>query len=410
MTTVLALIGRRARLLTVLTALAVAAIGWQQTASSEPDLPTAVVREGVFEDVLTLRGEVRPSRSITLYAPSRGGDLRIVRMAKTGTRVNAGDPVIEFDRTAVTRTLDEKTSELKRAQAEVDRIRAQRRIAEQKLVTEAQKAGFNVERARLDTKGEDLLSRVDLEQRRLAVADAESTMRVANNKLVAEAKAAAAELRGAEQKREKARLEVEDARRQLEMLSIRAPAAGIVTVLQNFRSGGAGGAEFREGDRPWNGAALAELPDLSRGIVVAKLDESERARLKEGQHAAVRIDALPDRDFGGVLKTISALTRPDFTTWPPARHFEAVIALDAVDPRLRTGMNASARLVTERLGNATIVPVKALFALNGATVCYVRSRGAYSPRPVTVERRGVDEASVSGVRAGEVVATERPTS
>jgi hypothetical protein len=383
---------------------------WQRTASSEPEVATALVRQGTFEDVLTLRGEVRPSRSVILSAPSRGGDLRIIRMARTGTRVKAGDTVVEFDRTNVLRTLGEKMSELKRAEAEVDRIRAQRRIAEQKLITASQKARFDVERARLDTRGEDLLSRVELEQKRLLVVDAESALRVAEEKHTAEQKAAEAELRGAEQKREKARREVDDAQQQLEQLSIVAPTDGIVSVLQNFRSGGAGGAEFREGDRPWNGAALAELPDLSKTIIVAKLDESERARLKDGQRASVRIDALPDKDFNGTLQTVSALTRADFTQWPPLRNFEATIALDGVDPRLRVGMNATARLVTARVNEATLVPLKALFALNGKTVCYVRSGTGFVPRPVQVDRRGAEDAMVTGVRAGEVVATERPPS
>lgn len=399
---------RHARALTILATAVIAGALLQRTASSAPDLPTATVRQGTFEDVLTLRGEVRPSRSLTLSAPARGGDLRILRIARTGTRVKAGDTVVEFDRSMVLRTLAEKSSELKRAEADIDRIRAQRRIAEQKLVTEAQKARFDVERARLDTKGEELLSRVEFEQRRLAVGDAESVLRSVEHNLAAERKAAAAELRGAEQKRDKARFEVEDAKAQLARLSIVAPTSGIVTVLQNFRSGGAGGAEFREGDRPWNGAALAELPDLSHAIIVVKLDESERARVKEGQSAAVRVDAVPDKDFNGTLRNISALTRADFSTWPPARHFEATVVLDSVDARLRSGMNATARLVVDRVAGALMVPAKALFVLNGETVCYIRSGDRFVPRTVHVVRRGTEDAIVGGVRAGEVITTQRP--
>jgi hypothetical protein len=277
-------------------------------------------------------------------------------------------------------------------------------------VTEVQKARFTLERARLDTRGEDLLSRVDLEQKRLVVADAESALRVAEEKLTAERKAAIAELRGVQQKRDKARFEVDDAQQQLQRLSILAPSSGIVTVLPNFRSGGAGGAEFREGDRPWSGAALIELPDLTKPIVITKLEESDRARLKEGVPAMVQIDAVPDKEFGGIVKTVSALTRADFTIWPAARNFEAIVVLEGGDPRLRAGMNATARVVTDRVASATIVPVKALFPLNGETVCYVRTGGEFVPRTVQIQRRGTEEAIVTGVRAGESVATERPTS
>jgi hypothetical protein len=377
---------------------------------SHREPPTAEVRSGTFEDVLTLRGEVRPGASLTLAAPARGVDLRILRIARTGTQVKAGDVVIEFDRSTVVRTLGEKESELKRAQAEIDRIRAQRQIAEQELVTSAQKARFDVERAKLDAQVGDILSRVEIEQRRLAVSDAESKLRTAADKLAADRRAAEAELRGATQKRDKARLEVDDARDQLQRLSIVAPRAGIVTVLQNFRTGGgAGGAEFREGDRPWNGAALAELPDLSRVVLIAKIDESERARLKTGDPATVRIDAMPDKEFDATLRTISALTKADYSTWPPARNFEAALELTTTDAMLRPGMNGTARLVIDRVGGATLVPVKALFTVEGDTVCYVRGRGGFVPRRVKVARRGGDDAIVEGVRAGEVVALERPS-
>jgi multidrug efflux pump subunit AcrA (membrane-fusion protein) len=88
------LVTHRATAVAVVVVVVLAAILVQRTASSAPDLPTATVREGTFEDVLTLRGEVRPSRSLTLSAPARGSDLRILRIARTGTRVKAGDPVI----------------------------------------------------------------------------------------------------------------------------------------------------------------------------------------------------------------------------------------------------------------------------------------------------------------------------
>lgn len=382
----------------------------QRTGFREADIGTAVVRQGEFEDVVTLRGEVRPVRSITLSAPTRGGELRILRIARTGTAVNAGDTVIEFDRSFVLNTFEEKRSELKRAEAELDRIRAQRQIAEQEIVTEVQKARFDLERARLDTRGEEFASRVDIEQRRLAVADAESTLRALEEKLAAERKSAQAELAGVRHKRDKARREVEEAEGQLKQLSVIAPAPGVITILPNFRASGAGGAEFREGDRPWNGAPIAELPDLAQVLVTAKLDESERARLREGVPATVRVDAIPDRDFTGRVKQISALTRADFTTWPPARNFEATIELAAADRRLRPGMNATARVTVDRVSGATLVPVKALFNEGTRTICYVRSRAGFTARDVAVSRRGSDEAIVSGLRAGDIVATERPKS
>lgn len=382
-----------------------------RAAFSAPDVPTTAVREGEFQEVLTLRGEVRPVRSITLTAPARGFDFRIVRLARPGSIVKAGQPVIEFDRSLVMNSLHEKNSELKAATAQIDQIRARRQLAEQQLETDLQKARYDVERARLDLRAEEFLSRVDVEQRRLALADAESALQALEEKIRSERAAAAAELTSARQKRDKARYEVDEARQQIERLTVLAPADGMVTLLPNWRAGGGpGGApEFREGDRTWGGAPIAELPDLSRLRIAARLDEIERTRLAVGLPATVRIDAVADREFTGTLVAVSAMTRPDFTTFPPARMFEAVVELEGQDPRIRPGMNASVRLVVDRVPRATLVPVHALFDEGGRTIVYVRVRGGFEPRPVAVARRGVDDAMVAaGVKPGDVLALERP--
>src|SRR5262245_55201798 len=94
-------------------------------------LPTAVVSRTTFVDFLQLRGEIRPVRSVVLTAPSTGADLQIVDLAANGAKVVAGDVVVTFDPTNQQRTLETKTSELKQAEAEITRTRAElgRRVA-----------------------------------------------------------------------------------------------------------------------------------------------------------------------------------------------------------------------------------------------------------------------------------------
>ena len=65
----------------------------------------------------------------------------------------------------------------------------------------------------------------------------------------------------------------------LSKMQIVAPIDGIVNVLPNFRSGGSFGQSppaFKEGDRAWTGAAIAEIPDLSSMYIDLKLEEVDR--------------------------------------------------------------------------------------------------------------------------------------
>ena len=66
---------------------------------AEKQLPTARVKRGTLEIKVYSTGELRPTNSMSLMAPpvAGGGALQIVSLLKTGTRVNKGDVVLEFD-------------------------------------------------------------------------------------------------------------------------------------------------------------------------------------------------------------------------------------------------------------------------------------------------------------------------
>ena len=377
---------------------------------SAPDLPTAEVTTGEFVDAVQIRGEIKAGRSITLTAPSDAGDLRIVKLAVNGSSVKKGDVVVEFDGSTVQRTLEEKQTELRGLEAEIEKVRVQARTQEEGDITAASKAGFDLERARLDYSAREILSRVEAEQKRLAVLDAEHTVREKASKLESVREGARADLATAVQKRDKARFDVEKAQRQLSALVLRAPVDGVVSLSINFRSGGFGNQqEFKEGDRAWPGASVAELPDVSSTFASAKIDEVERGRLSLGQGADIRVEALPDRTLGGRVESISAIAKADFSSWPPPRSFDLMVALEEKDPRLRPGMTATIRVAVDRLPHVIVVPAEAVFSERGEDVVYVSGRRALERRAVTVGRRNAEQVVVqSGLRPGERIALERP--
>jgi multidrug efflux pump subunit AcrA (membrane-fusion protein) len=172
-----------------------------------------------------------------------------------------------------------------------------------------------------------------------------------------------------------------------------------------------GQQEFRQGDRGWPGAAIVELPDLSSVHLLARLDESDRGRLKPGLEANVRIEAVPGREFKARIDGISMLARPDYTsTWPPPRNFDLDLVLIDVDPRIRPGMTAVARIATERVQNVLLVPSEAVFQRNGSPVVYTLAGNAFEERKVQVVKRGKEQTVVAaGASAGDRIATRRPS-
>jgi HlyD family secretion protein len=380
---------------------------------SAPDVPMVDVTRGDFTDMLEIRGEIRPVRSVVLASPMQAGELQIIKLAKSGTMVKPGDVVVQFDGSTLLRTVQEKQSELRQADAEIEQQRAQSRITEEQNATELMRAQYDLQRAKLEVLKGDTIPHIQLEQAKLAVGDAEQRLKELEAKITSDKTSAEASIAGALRKREKAQADLERAQRGLQNLEMRAPAAGMVNVLPNPRSGGFFGGqeqEFREGDRAWPGASVLELPDLSSIHLDARLDESDRGRLNQGQDAIVKIEALPDREFKARIDIISLLARVDFSSgWPPPKNFDLRLALLESDARIRPGMTAVARIATDRIPDVVLVPSEAIFQKDGSPVLYVLDGSMFIEQRVQVARRGKEQAVIaSGVEAGARVASRRP--
>lgn len=380
--------------------------------AAPPDFPTTLVTRGQFVDTLEIRGEIRPLKSVVLSSPMQSGELQILKLAKSGTMVKPGDLVVRFDPSTLERTIQEKQSELKQADAEIEQAQAQTRIAREQNATAVMKAGYDIERAKLDASKGDTVSRLDVEAAKLAVLDAQQRERELKEKVKSDDASAEADLSAKRHKREKALFDLQRAEQGLKNLELKAPASGMVNVLPNFRSGSmfGGAQEFQEGDRAWPGANILELPDLSSVHLEARLDESDRGRLQPQQDATVRIEAIPGKDFKARLDSISVLAKIDFSSgWPPAKNFDLNLVFLEIDSRMRPGMTAVARIATQRVPDVVLVPTETVFQRDGAPIVYKLDRSIFVETPIVVRKRGKEQTIIDqGVAAGDRIATRRP--
>jgi HlyD family secretion protein len=383
---------------------------------SVPNIPTAEVTRGEFDDYVKIRGEVKARRSLSVYAPhtrSGVGDPQILKMAKTGAVLKKGEEVVEFDTAKLRETLAQKRSELRQAEAEIEQGRAQAKLAEEQDLTDLEKARYDVQRAKLEVSKAEILSRIEGEKNKLLLADAEQHLKEEEEKLASDHTKAVADNDGKKQKRAKALRDAQVAEQDIGSLTLRAPVDGIVTILPNWRASGwssDSAPPFKEGDRAWQGARLAEFPDISTLRVNGRVEEAERGRVQEGQPATVRVDAVPDKEFPAHVIEISALAKVDFSGWPFPRNFDVSVQLDQGDARVRPGMSATTRVAVEKLPACILIPPEATFQKLGKTVAYVLSGSSFQERDILVAKRGESQVAVArGLKPGERVALKDPT-
>jgi HlyD family secretion protein len=375
-------------------------------------LPTAEVKQGEWVDNVELRGEVKALRSISLSAPSNAGELQILKLVPSGTVVKAGDMVVEFDRTKRQRTLEEERTALKQQEAEIEKVRAQGRLKSEKNRTDVVKSGYNVSRAELDTRKAEVIAPIQGEKNRLDYVDRQYQLGENEARSTADDIGTSADVGRASQKRNKALFDVQQGERAVSSMILRAPVAGMVTVMPNWRNqvGWGEAPEFKEGDRLWPGAGIAELPDLSSVQVTARVDETDRGRVKKGQKAKVRVDAVPDREFDATVAEISPLAKLDFSSWPLTKSFDLILELAAADQRLRPGMSANARIAVDRKADALLLPAQAVFDKGGRSVVYIQGAWGFEESTVEIAQRTPKQVSVArGVKSGQRVALRDPT-
>ncbi len=374
-----------------------------------PTVPTIEVKREEFLDSTQFRGEVKALKSVTISAPAEAGDLQIVKVSPEGTTVKPGDVVVEFDKTKTEQELAQFQSTLKSAEAEIGQARAQARLAEEEDKTAVLKAGYDVEGAKLEASKQEIVSKIEGEEAKLKLADAEQKLREARTKEKSDKTLNQATVESKEQASKKAEYDVERANRALAQMTQRAPSAGTISLLQHWS--GSNMTAYRPGDRAWPGAAIAELPDATTLRISARVDETERGRLAAKQPVTVQLNAIPDRQFTGHIEQIGAIASLDFSSgWPITRNFILEIVLDQSDPRFKPGITGQVTVIVERVPNAVTVPAQAMFQKSGQNVAYVWRGTQFEERAIEVGRRSGDKIMVAkGVSPGEQVALKDPT-
>jgi len=169
-------------------------------------------------------------------------------------------------------------------------------------------------------------------------------------------------------------------------IGVYSPIAGIVQDLG-----------MREGAQAMPGQTLLQVAGLNRVWVLAELPERDLGRVRNGQAATVRFDALPNARFTGKVQYIY----PKLDQ--AARTGQVRIELANAKALLRPGMYAQVSLAAEKR-EALTVPSEAIIATGTRAVVIVREAGGFRPAEVKTgsETDGRTEI-LAGLKPGEEV-------
>lgn len=295
--------------------------------------------------LVRLSGLVEAERAAAIVVPrlmGQGfGEMIVTRVVPGGSTVAPGQPIVEIDPQEQLRQAFNRRVEVNDLEGQIARMRANQSITRATDDTAITAAQNDVARAKLEASKNELIPRVDAEKNTLALEEAEAKLKQLRETYDLKRKAAEAEVRVLEIRRDRARRALEHAERNAELMTLTAPFEGLAVLKMMFR--GSSQSELQEGDIVRPGMALLDVIDPSRMRVRARINQADITRVSTGNRAKIRLDAYPGLEFDGVVQTIAPLATPGGRN-PKVRSFAAIIAIHGTHPNLLPDLTASVDL------------------------------------------------------------------
>jgi len=388
-----------------------------QAVSSADRIPLAEVKRGEISLQVHSTGELQASRVVVLAAPAIGGDnLQITQLASTGEQVRKGDVVIEFDPTEQQYKLEQSRSELQEAEQEIIKAKADAAVLAAQDKVDLLTARYDVRKAQLDVQKNPLLSRIDGEKNKLALVQAQRVLAEEQADIQSHADSGKAAIYLAQQKYDKAKLDMDEAEQNLAKMKVTAPMDGLVSIQRNWQA--SGGIyftgmtlpDFRAGDVTNPGTPIAQIVDPMEMNLVCQVSESDRSNVHPGQAAEIGFYAMPGRTFHGTVSNVAGMsTQGIFSLANAEGSFAVSIQIANLDPRLRPGLTGDVLLLGESRKDLLYIPRIAIFLKEGKQIVYVKGPSDYAPQPVKILYENESRAAVEGLRPGDKVALIDPT-
>lgn len=265
-------------------------------------IPTeAIARRNIVVDA-TASGAIEPINVVEVKSKSSG---QITQMTvETGSRVRAGELLVQLETRDVQNQYDQAKADLNAAEARLQVSEAQKKRAD------------DLFRQRITTAQENEAATIDYANAQAAVIRARTSLDLAQQRL-------------------------DDA-------TVKAPGQG--TIIEKTVS--LGQVITSATSAMGGGTTLLKMADLTRVRMRALFNETDIGSVRPGQPATVRVDAYPDRPFRGNVEKIE----PQAVVQQSVTMFPVLITLPNETGLLKPGMNGEASVLVEERINVLAVP------------------------------------------------------
>ena len=177
---------------------------------------------------------------------------------------------------------------------------------------------------------------------------------------------------------------VDAAQASLDHAQLLAPFAGTITEV-----------DVKTGDLVSSGTTAFRIDDLSSIYVDLEISEVDLPSLKVGQQTTLEFDAIPDKQYTGVVTEIGMIG----TVSQGVVNYPVTVRITNADENIKSGMTASVTITTDQAKDALLVPNKAIHTSNGQHTVTVLFEGQQMSVSVTT---GLSNDTMTEVTGGQL--------
>jgi len=361
---------------------------------------TQLVARGKVQERVLLTGELRAASALDLSVPRTDAwQLSIRWMAEDGAQVKQGDRVLEFDNSAFADQLEQKRLALIDAEMTLQGAKDLAALDTATKGTELRAHQIELEKATVKADvPADLLTAREAQDRQLEKKRAQIAVQKAEQDLVAQKSESQLELQVKQIDVDKAKRAIDAAEESIHALVLVAPRDGVLVIGTHPWLG----RKYQLGDTVQPGMTIMSVPDTARGVEVrAALSDVDDGRVAVGDVGACTLDAYPADAIECTIREITPVARAESGRGSLRRMFDVTFKLAKSDAeRMRPGMSVKV-VVSHKPIDAIVVPRGAVVRDGDATRVRLADGGTRDVKLGACDEQGC--AVEQGVEVGDSV-------
>jgi multidrug efflux pump subunit AcrA (membrane-fusion protein) len=351
-------------------------------AAALKNIQYGTVTRGTLSASVSATGNIVPVNTAKLTFRSAGIVQNV--NVKVGDAVKAGDVLARLDTTDLELTLATALTNLDNAQIKYQQSAVGPKSDDINIAkANLDKSGANLGKAQSDYDKVSWMSSVGMTAQAAALQQATLDYQIAQaNYAKATAGSTSQDLALLQNQMKLSQIQVDQARRNLSNATIVAPIDAVVSTV--------GG---NPGDSVTSGTVMFNLIDLKTLRVDANVDETDMVKVAVGQPVSVTLDSLSGVSLPAKVTAIA----PNSTVQSGVVTYLIQMTISRVDPRLRSGLTATANIVVQQKDDVLMVPNRAIKVTRNVRTVSVQGASAVEQREVAV---GMSNDQFTEITAG----------